>query len=61
LYSKADQEIVSGTATVNVKVTSTSGQSWTYGGTLTFEGNHTAKLVLNSGTVYNLAWTVSGS
>lgn len=57
VYSKADQEIVSGTATVSIKVTSTSGNSWTYGGTLTFLGNKTAKLVLNSGATYNISWS----
>ena len=57
VYDKATQEIVSGTATVSIKVTSTSGNSWNYGGTLTFLGNKTAKLVLNSGTVYNISWS----
>jgi hypothetical protein len=57
VYSKTTQEIVSGTATVSIQVTSTSGNSWTYSGTLTFLGNKTAKLVLNSGTVYNISWT----
>jgi hypothetical protein len=57
IYDKATQEIASGTATVSIKVTSTSGNSWTYGGTLTFLGNKTAKLVLNSGTVYNISWS----
>jgi len=57
LYDKTTQEIVSGTATVSIKITSTSGNSWSYGGTLTFLGNKTAKLVLNSGTVYNISWS----
>jgi hypothetical protein len=57
IYDKTTQEIVSGTATVAVEITSTSGNSWTYGGTLTFLGNKTAKLVLNSGTVYNISWS----
>jgi hypothetical protein len=57
VYDKTTKEIVSGTATVSVKVTSTSGNSWSYGGTLTFLGNKTAKLVLNSGTVYNISWS----
>ena len=56
VYDKSTKEIVSGTATVSVKVTSTSGNSWSYGGTLTFTGNKTAKLVLNSGVVYNISW-----
>jgi hypothetical protein len=57
IYDKTTQEIVSGTATVSIQITSTSGNSWTYGGTLTFLGNKTAKLVLNSGTVYNISWS----
>ncbi len=57
VYDKTTKEIVSGSATVSVKVTSTSGNSWSYGGTLTFLGNKTAKLVLNSGTVYNISWS----
>ena len=57
IYDKATQEIVSGSATVSIKVTSTSGNSWNYGGTLTFLGNKTAKLVLNSGTTYNISWS----
>jgi hypothetical protein len=56
MYDKATEEIASGTATVAIKVTSTSGNSWSYGGTLTFLGNKTAALVLNSGTTYNIAW-----
>jgi hypothetical protein len=57
IYDKTTQEITSGTATVSVKVTSTSGNSWIYGGTLTFLGNKTASLTLNSGTVYTISWT----
>ena len=57
VYDKTTKEIVSGTATVSIKVTSTSGNSWTYGGTLTFLGNKTARLVLNSGIVYNISWS----
>ncbi len=57
LYDKATQEIVSGTATVVVKITSSSGNAYNYGGTLTFLGNKTATLVLNSGAVYHLSWS----
>jgi len=56
LYDKASQEIVSGTATVAVKITSSSGNAYNYGGTLTFLGSKTATLVLNSGTVYHISW-----
>jgi hypothetical protein len=57
IYDKATQEIVSGSAIVSIKVSSTSGNTWSYGGTLTFLGNKTAKLVLNSGTVYTISWS----
>jgi len=56
IYDKTGKEIVSGTATVSIKITSSSGNSWSYGGTLTFLGNKTAKLVLNSGTAYGISW-----
>jgi hypothetical protein len=57
MYDKTSQEITSGTATVAITVTSTSGKSWNYGGTLKFLGGKTATLTLNSGTVYNISWT----
>jgi len=57
VYDKATKEIVSGSATISIKVTSTSGNSWNYGGTLTFLGNKMAKVVLNSGTTYNISWS----
>ena len=56
LYNKATQEIASGTATVAIKITSSTGNTYNYGGTLTFLGNKTAKLVLNSGAVYPITW-----
>ena len=57
IYDKSTQEITSGTATVAITVTSTSGKSWNYGGTLKFLGGKTATITLNSGTVYNISWT----
>lgn len=48
--------ILSGTATVSITGTSSTGSSFSFGGTITFEGNNTANLVLNSGTKYVLQW-----
>jgi hypothetical protein len=56
-YDPVAQEIVSGTATVSIKLTNTAGNTFSYSGTITFEGGKTAKLVLNSGTVYNISWS----
>jgi hypothetical protein len=56
VYDKSTELIVSGSATVSITVTSTSGNSYAYKGTLTFLGGKTASLTLNSGTVYNIAW-----
>jgi hypothetical protein len=56
VYDKTTEEIVSGSATVSITVTSTSGNSYAYKGSLTFLGSKTASLTLNSGTVYNISW-----
>jgi hypothetical protein len=56
-YDPVAQQIVSGTATISVKLTNSAGATFTYGGTITFEGNKTAKLVLNSGIIYNITWS----
>jgi len=57
LISKATHEIVSGTATVTITGTSSNGSSFSFNGTITFLGNKQAKLVLNSGTTYNITWS----
>jgi hypothetical protein len=57
LISKSSQQIVSGTATVTITGMSSTGSSFSFGGTITFLGNKKATLVLNSGTVYNIQWT----
>jgi hypothetical protein len=54
---KTSQEIVSGTATVSIQATSSSGKSFTFNGTITFLGNKTANLVLNSGKTYAIQWS----
>jgi hypothetical protein len=56
VYNKTLAEITSGTATIGIVVTSSSGNAFTYNGTITFLGNKTAKLVLNSGTAYTISW-----
>jgi hypothetical protein len=56
LISKATEQIVSGTATVSITGASSNGNSFNFGGTITFLGNKKATLVLNSGTTYNIQW-----
>jgi hypothetical protein len=53
---KTSREIISGSATVTVVSTSTSGKSLTIGGILTFQGNKKATLVLTSGATYVIQW-----
>jgi hypothetical protein len=54
---KTTQEIASGTATVSIQATSSSGKSFNFNGTITFLGNKTANLVLNSGKTYVIQWS----
>ena len=54
---KTTREIASGTAAVSVQATSSSGKSFTFSGTITFLGNKTANLVLNSGKTYVIQWS----
>jgi hypothetical protein len=56
-YNTTTQEIASGTATVNVRLINSAGGNFTFSGTITFLGNKTARLVLNSGTAYTISWT----
>jgi len=55
LISKMAQDIVSGTADISIIGTSSYG-NFGFSGKLTFLGYKKAKLVLNSGTVYNISW-----
>jgi hypothetical protein len=57
LIDKISQEITSGSATITIKVVSTSGRIFNFNGTVTFLGNKTATIVLNSGTSYNIQWS----
>lgn len=56
LISKTTNEIVSGTGTVSITGTTTSGKSFSFGGTITFNGNKQATVVLNSGVTYPIQW-----
>jgi len=54
---KTTKVIASGTATVSITATSSSGKTFTFNGTLTFLGNKKANLVLNSGATYVIQWS----
>ena len=56
LISKITNEIVSGTGTVSITGTTTGGKSFSFGGTITFNGNKQATVVLNSGVSYPIQW-----
>jgi hypothetical protein len=53
---KTSFKILSGTATVTVSGASSSGKSFNFNGTITFNGDNKATLVLNSGASYNIQW-----
>ncbi len=53
---KTSQQIVSGTATVSISGTSSSGNSFNFNGTITFLGGNKATLLLTSGTSYTIQW-----
>lgn len=53
---KTTQEITSGTATVSISGASTSGRSFSYSGTITFNGNKNATLDLGNGNTYTISW-----
>jgi len=54
--SKTTSEIVSGTAAVTLTGATSGGKTFSFSGTLTFLGNKTGKLVMNSGNSYNISW-----
>jgi len=56
MISKTAQDIVSGTAVISIIGTSSYG-NFGFSGKITFLGNKRAKLVLNSGMVYNISWS----
>ncbi|SDI41587.1 hypothetical protein ACRQ5D_08510 [Mucilaginibacter sp. P25] len=53
---KTSLKILSGTATVTISGASSSGKSFNFNGTITFNGNNKATLLLNSGASYNIQW-----
>ncbi len=53
---KGTKKIASGTASINITGASTSGNSFSYNGSITFLGNNTATVLLNSGTSYTIQW-----
>jgi len=53
---KTTRQIISGTATVVLVTTSSSGKTLNFAGSLTFLGNKKASLVLNGGTAYTIQW-----
>ncbi len=53
---KSTLQVSSGTATVSITASSTSGKSISFDGTLTFLGGNKATLVLSSGATYKIQW-----
>lgn len=51
-----DQEIVSGTASATITGEVSDGENFTYSGTVTFLGNQTLNVTLNSGATYTFSW-----
>ncbi|MBC7866711.1 MAG: hypothetical protein H7X88_04175 [Gloeobacteraceae cyanobacterium ES-bin-316] len=54
--NKNTGRIDAGTASVSIAGATTGGNSFTYGGTVTFMGNQSATISLNNGAVYNVSW-----
>ena len=54
--NKTTGRIEAGTANVSIAGATTGGNSFNYGGTVTFVGNQSATISLNNGAVYNVSW-----
>jgi hypothetical protein len=54
--NKVTGQIDSGMAAATITGTTTAGNSFSYGGTVTFNGSRTATITLNNGSVYNISW-----
>ncbi|TFF39635.1 hypothetical protein [Mucilaginibacter psychrotolerans] len=54
--SKATQQITSGTGTVKVTGTASTGETFSYSATITFLGSKKANIVFASGTTYAVSW-----
>jgi hypothetical protein len=57
IVDKSTQQILSGTAAVSISGSTSGGKSFSYSGTLTFNGSQTATLVLGSGNTYSITWS----
>lgn len=53
---KSDHKILSGTANVSISGASSDGVSFSYSGTLTFNGDNTFTVDLGSGETYDFSW-----
>lgn len=53
---KLTRKIVSGTASLTIEGTTSAGRTFSYEGTLTFNGNNKGTLVLNSGHSFLIQW-----
>ncbi|OOQ62002.1 hypothetical protein [Mucilaginibacter pedocola] len=54
--SKVSQQITSGTGTIAVTGTASTGESFSFSGTITFLGGQKATIVLSTGTTFNVQW-----
>lgn len=57
VVDKSTQQIVSGSASVNISGATSDGKSFSYSGTITFLGNKQATLVLGDGNSYSIVWS----
>lgn len=57
VVDKDNQQILSGTASVSISGATTAGKSFTYTGTLTFNGNEQATLTLGDNNTYSIVWS----
>jgi hypothetical protein len=55
--SKETRQIVSGTAEVSVSGTNEKGKSFSYSGTITYQGNYKAIFAIKGGSKFNFDWT----
>jgi len=56
VINKSTRKISSGSGTVTITGVAPSGSSFGYNGTITFNGDNTASLILNSGVSYKIQW-----
>jgi hypothetical protein len=54
--NKVTGQIDGGTASVTISGSTTTGNSFSYGGSIVFNGSRTATITLNNGGVYNISW-----